>query len=393
MKHTCILKLYKTQLLNNTRYFVFVQLNEINNDDYKLYVYVDYVIGYSKHKHTAHKVHKFKSQNCSIMKILYIPHTYGDYSELNADITVQLSSDKLNIVQLQRIECEHFIEKAHNCEIKNMYISKSLAFVQPLVERMYENIDIIKDVSQIDRSNVCIYFGIYQHIDELKAILNHKSKCILLWGGYDIKYINDNKHNDSIKRLIEELNDQSKYINVSISCDITQSLQQIGLHVHKQTLLSFVDLRVFKPATKGNKIYIYSSSTRPDVYGESVYNKVIEWCDIKKYEYVLNTDHDIQLDNMYEYYKQFYIALRLTGHDGNANTVEELGCMGICCVHNGDMPNCLKWNSVSDIKQHIEQQRTSIGECNYQLGQECRKLLEKTRRKETWNIYYCYKLE
>ena len=43
---------------------------------------------------------------------------------------------------------------------------------------------------------------------------------------------------------------------------------------------------------------------------------------------------------MPEVYKKCFIGLRLTDHDGNANTVQELKAMNIPVIHNGDDDNC-----------------------------------------------------
>ena len=51
-------------------------------------------------------------------------------------------------------------------------------------------------------------------------------------------------------------------------------------------------------------------------------------------------------------YKQCYIGLRLTSHDGNANMVQEMQAMNIPVVHNNSDYG-LKWNNINDVIKYI----------------------------------------
>ena len=59
----------------------------------------------------------------------------------------------------------------------------------------------------------------------------------------------------------------------------------------------------------------------------------------------------IELEKIYE---SCFIGLRLTKHDGLPNTVLEMGLMGRKCLHNGNTPNSLNYESVDDIIKHID---------------------------------------
>ena len=61
-------------------------------------------------------------------------------------------------------------------------------------------------------------------------------------------------------------------------------------------------------------------------------------------------------DQLDEIYKSCFLGLRLTKHDGLPNTVLELGLMGRNCIHNGNIPNCLNYNTVEDIIQIINEE-------------------------------------
>lgn len=379
-----IIRFYEIELLFNTRYFVFTDFHKHDLIfNYKLFVDVKYQIENKMH------IIKLKSRtNNKITKIIYIKSTSASSSFPSSFIKCFITISVQTNTNCFTFDLNHFIEKAIDCEIGNMYISKSLSFMKLLVKQKHPLLRIINSPYEINSLHSFIFFGVYQHINELYAILNHKKTFLLIWGGSDIKYIYDNiNRNTEIRNFVEQLK-QNKYCkHISISNCITKMLKSIGFKITHQILLSFVDLNLFQPVVKGNKIYIYSSITRPEVYGEKYYNQLIKWFDKNNYEYVLNTKRDISHENIFEYYSQFYICIRLTEYDGNANTVQELGCMGIHCIHNGEMPNCLEWSNLNDVKKHIIEKRSEIGLCNLELATKVRTLIEKTYYKERWNIH------
>ena len=57
---------------------------------------------------------------------------------------------------------------------------------------------------------------------------------------------------------------------------------------------------------------------------------------------------------MPQIYQNCFIGLRLTNHDGNANTVQEFQAMNIPIVHN-QSDYGLKWYNMEDVIQHIYQ--------------------------------------
>lgn len=61
-------------------------------------------------------------------------------------------------------------------------------------------------------------------------------------------------------------------------------------------------------------------------------------------------------DKVKKLYEKCFIGLRLTKHDGNSNTVQELGLHGIKCCYNGDPnnPSVIEWNSADDVIKSIK---------------------------------------
>ena len=61
----------------------------------------------------------------------------------------------------------------------------------------------------------------------------------------------------------------------------------------------------------------------------------------------------MQHHDMPEVYKKCCIGLRLTAHDGNANTVQEFESMSIPIVHNQSEYG-LKWRTAEDVIMHVK---------------------------------------
>ena len=140
------------------------------------------------------------------------------------------------------------------------------------------------------------------------------------------------------------------------------------------------DINKYNPVIKGNSIYYYTSLLQPDKYGGSIFNIIYEKLK-HKYNFIIGTgkeqeqykkkyyrsynflNHAKYYSNMIDTYKKCFIGLRLTLHDGNANTVQELGMCGIKCFYNGDplLKNTITWKKAEDIIKNIEKESITIG--------------------------------
>lgn len=125
------------------------------------------------------------------------------------------------------------------------------------------------------------------------------------------------------------------------------------------------------PKEKGNFIYVY---TYPDyqkyLYGYLIIKEIIilkpeykflflthnkTYNDNNKYCIENNIKTCVTSDELIENYKKCFVALRLTNHDGIANTVFELGLIGIKTIYNDiKSPTSLPYNSIEDIITHID---------------------------------------
>jgi hypothetical protein len=266
---------------------------------------------------------------------------YGDYYFINN----LLNKNKFNIKFINEIltktifdnkisnfgesneilDFKNFISKN---KIKQIYISKSLEHLKERILRLF-NLQEYKN--NFDRT---IFFGIYLE-EDFSFIENHNGLKFIMLGGSDVPNITRIKCNNII----------------SISKDIKDRLNVIGL---ESILINFnlVDKNIFKPMENlGNRIYVYDGRIDKDD-NKKIYNtKLIS--EIKKklpnYSFIHSSKMSERPNrDMVNTYCQCFIGLRLTNHDGNANTVQEFESMKIPIIHNQSEYG-LKWTNIDDI--------------------------------------------
>lgn len=199
-----------------------------------------------------------------------------------------------------------------------------------------------------DKRKPCLFFGMYNNKD-LTCIKNHKGLRIIIWCGDDA-----NSENIHSNQTINEIKNISNIIHVSKSKSTYLSLKTKNI---SSILVDYnvVDTSLFYPVSKselGKKIFIFNGQHkgREHKYGKKYYLEVIKR--LPRYEYILSHGLNVDWEEMSNIYKQCFIMLRLTNHDGNANSVQECEAMKIPVIHN-QSDYGLKWKSVGDIINHI----------------------------------------
>lgn len=199
-----------------------------------------------------------------------------------------------------------------------------------------------------DKHKPCLFFGMYNNKDLIK-IKNHEGLRIIIWCGEDANPINAN----SIA-TIDEIKKLNNIIHISKSKSTYLSLKMKDI---SSILIDYnvVDTRLFSPVNKfelGNKIFIFNGQHkgREFIYGEKYYKEVIK--NLPQYTFIFSNKLNAKWEEMPNIYKQCFIMLRLTSHDGNANSVQECEAMEIPVIHN-QSDYGLKWESVDDIINHI----------------------------------------
>lgn len=200
-----------------------------------------------------------------------------------------------------------------------------------------------------------VFFGVYTD-DDVHAICNNAEMnniSYIVWGGEDANPINKQS-----VLTIQEIRNMPNIIHISISKCIYNSLLSQGI-TSILTNFNLVDPFIFFKSTTQNNIskniYIYNglSMGRGQVYGEDIYLHIIRMFQ-HKITFILSSElNNIPYTEMPNIYNQCFLAMRLTSHDGNANTVQECAAMGLPIIHNGS-DSGIPWKTIDDVAKHIQ---------------------------------------
>lgn len=258
----------------------------------------------------------------------------------NNDFVIEplINNDEQYINDVQQdIEC-NFKDFILNNNIKYINVSKALEHFEL---RMCDKFNLIKYNKLSDKFENTLFFGLYDKNDYVK-ITNHYGKKFLMWGGTDanIKY-------EIRKNTLNKIKNYYDIVNLSISTHITNSLKKMKI-ISVPIYLNLVDEEIFKSPNKlGKSIYIYNGFTKgnEEMYGKSYYQEVIN--KMPQYDYIFSNELNVSYNQMPQIYSKCFIGIRLTEHDGNANTVQEFNSMNIPIIYNGK--GGIEWNNVNDI--------------------------------------------
>ena len=226
---------------------------------------------------------------------------------------------------------------------KQAYFSSGVIMFKPRLYKKYN----LKDY--FDINSPCLFFGMYND-EDLKKIKTHHGLKIIIWCGSDAN--SDNSHSS---QTINEIKNLSNIIHISKSMSTFNSLKKNNI---SSILVDYniVDTLLFYPIPKtelGRNIFIFNGQHkgRGHIYGEKYYLEVMK--KLPRYNYVLSNTLNAKWEDMPNIYKQCFIMMRLTSHDGNANSVQECEAMEIPVIHN-QSDYGLKWRNIDDIVQHIK---------------------------------------
>jgi hypothetical protein len=251
-----------------------------------------------------------------------------------------------------------------------------------------------------------IFFGCYNEKD-LQILHKHAGFKVLIWGGSDCDYVRQEK----AKKNLQVIKKNPKIKHLAISDYIKNDLTHFGIPC-KRITLCFTPFYKFAPFKKGEFIYFYTSLSNPILYGCDILKSLFEEFKKQKksYKFIITTSKKqqnfktkfllkkfpflkhaifINPEKIIGIYKHCFLGLRLTKHDGNANTVQELGMCGIKCCYNGDenMPNALKWKTTSDLVNIINNESKTIGTIDEKLSVKVKKYLSPNKSWLNKNYY------
>ena len=230
-------------------------------------------------------------------------------------------------------------------------------------------------IGRISKLTTQIQFGLYRN-EDLKLVLNHKSYCMIIFGGSDT-FITDNR-NPHISRgrifflnqIKQQMLKNKKIVLIAQSKWISNDLNRMQLSHYTIPWYS-LNKKLFHPVNKGINIYVYKRYN--PFYSSTLINKLEKQLG-HKYKFI-TANGNIPYNKISEIYSKSFIGLRLVPHDGLGSTVQELGLMGIKCVHNGSSPSALKYRNVDDIIKHIENEAKTIGLKDEELSKKVEKYL------------------
>lgn len=252
------------------------------------------------------------------------------------------------------------------------------------------------------KTHPTIFFGCYNGRD-LNFIKKHTGFKVLIWAGSDSDY----KRRPKSKQILLIMRRMRGIYHQAISKYIYDDLRTYNIF-SRRLPLCFSNFDQFTPAKKGKYIYFYTSLSSLNLYGCDIMNGVYQRLK-NKYKFIITANPQqikIKYNNPPLYkkivtqypflsqvrtidpklvrllYQKCFIGLRLTRHDGNANTVQEMGLCGIRCCFNGDpyLPSSIPWRNVNDVVRIIEKESKKIGTYDYDMCKKVRKYLDHHKR-------------
>lgn len=237
-----------------------------------------------------------------------------------------------------------FVTDGDNYRVKQIYVSPAVSFFKQKLLKKYNL------VSYNNKNVPAIFNGLYGDINyvDMKTLKNHKSNKIVVWCGTDSKGL------INMPNKIEQLKKMKNIRHIAKSKYVYESLKRCGID---SEIIPVTPTNIIKNREdRGECIYVYvakNNKKNVNKYGEDLVKQIKNKTKIKIIDAHFGKYTKEQLNNIY---KQCFLGLRLTKHDGLPNTVIELGLMGRMCVYNGELPNAIPYNSVDDIIKIINEE-------------------------------------
>ncbi len=311
----------------------------------------------------------------SILKLMINGSEYSENivpNELNK-IHIHLQNiNKIDVKYLSQVSFITLKYRKENEKIEQLYLSANLYKYKE--DNRIHKCHNLKEY--YDTNKPAFFYG-FARLEDINMIINHKGKKYIIFSGGDIDllfHINKNSLGTKNRlRYLKELHNLDEIYYIPRSEFMINDMKLLN---YKYTYYPFYGdaYSTYNIKPKGNKIYFY---TYPDdqkyLYGHSII-KLIQKLK-PEYEF-LQLTHPKASSNYKDYcdnnnitscnsndelvqkYQQCFLGLRLTNHDGIANSVLELGSLGIKTIYNDSKcPAALTYNSIDDIINHIENEK------------------------------------
>jgi hypothetical protein len=379
----------KTSLLLTLKdYKLIIKNNDFNDAFFNIY-------NYKKKYENINNIINFE-KNIDVEIIINVKNNKKDsifmINNKNCEIDIkenQLYQYKIILININKIEIKNI-----NC----LYFNVKYRKINEKIEQLYltRNLYKYKEDNRIhiahnlkdyyDTTAPAFFYGIARK-EDIDTIINHKGKKYIIFSGGDIDLLyHINKDNSQTKLRLEyckKLQELDEIYYIPRSSFMINDMKSLFFN-YKYIPFIGTSFSNFVPKPLGKKIYHYTyADNQKYMYGWDIINKIKK---LKpEYEFLFLT-HPNAYKNNIEYckennistcetneeivkkYQECFISLRLTSHDGIANSVLECGLLGINTVYNDT--KCiftLSYNSIEDIINHIENEKKNIGSINYNL--------------------------
>ena len=200
-----------------------------------------------------------------------------------------------------------------------------------------------------DPNKPAIFIGCYNPPEDFRLIMSHKALGVLIWGGTDADVISAEK--------LRKIKAKTNIKHIALGGFIARDLSKAGIPYVRIPLT--IASRVMEPYPLGDKVYCYTppkTNRSPyRYYGGHILEEVMRM--MPRQKFILATPKLYSREKLFELYKECFIGLRLTVHDGFPNTVAELGLRGRRCVFNDNVPTALSWTDARSVVKIIENEK------------------------------------
>ena len=208
--------------------------------------------------------------------------------------------------------------------IKHAYMSSTVQFFKDRMLNKF-GLENVRGPGQ-----PCVIFGLYKDRD-YDFLAKHRAPVIVVFRGSDALKVATFKTASILNRIPIRIYAPGKFVY--------NTLKKAGVN---STILPITSCPTdIMPVPRGDAIYHYRTTVYSATYGDQYIEGIRKKTGLKIIQANKNTYSREELINVY---KQCFMGLRLTMHDGLPNTVLELGMMGRRSLYNGGgIPCSIKW--------------------------------------------------
>jgi len=251
--------------------------------------------------------------------------------------------------------------------IKQLYSNFSPKFKKDALEKFK-----LEDATEnINHKEPLIIIGCYNVVNLGVADLNSRNSglTVIYWAGTDAKRFAQPQNCFWAKRFRENTNIK----HIASSKWIADDLDSVGIP-YRYLPITLADNSNITPEAPGDSVYMYKPMD--PYYNGGIYDKLKE---LLPYKFI-ESRHDTYSDEeILEVYKNSFVGLRFTNHDGLSETVAKMGLMGRMVIHNDVMPNCIPYdlNNLEGIINDIHNEfKASSGNSYKQVAKEMKSYLD-----------------